>query len=650
MAPDGSVSGGSAGSVAVAASAIDVEASQAQRGVVNPEKRGEPGNGRTEANGDESNGRIKTSGKSGGDGGGAGSWEEPRSRMWEWRENWMVHYEVAGDETDRSLPAVLLLPGFGVGSFHFQQQLRGLAAGAGAGAGAGGAAGGAAGAESGGESTRVGGGGGGGGGQEGGEAQQRYRVWAMDFFGQGKSWPAKDPAPFPAPAAAAAPPAAASASAAALGSDRAGRAAEEEEALLLRGAEEGRGGQTESRESSESTEEVVADWGFGPRAEPWARDLVYGSDMWCEQVAAFISQVIQEPVFIAGNSLGGYIGAYLAASHPHLCRGLMLLNATPFWAFAPNPAAPAPSLLARLYPFSWRGSLPVPTLARVVARRWWDSLRHPTTLRSLLTLVYTDPSPLTPALIDSIAQPTQHPASAAAFASILFAPKARLSFDENLSSITARALPVCIIHGRDDPWVGPMWAARAARALPHAAFFELSPAGHCPHHERPQVVNYLISSWVSHVHSNFSTPLPLSPEPHSTHSHSDSPSAASLASSSSSSSSQPSTALPWSFPSLLGEGEWEEGVWIDGVGLHTSSAEKQGDVTEPTVTVKSSGGSQSVGAGSEPWSGIQVRRHMKPPPHPIHLVDAAVETVSATWRRITGKADAGSDNGRKKSL
>ncbi|CAI5977531.1 unnamed protein product [Closterium sp. NIES-65] len=393
----------------------------------------------------------------------------------------------------------------------------------------------------------------------------------MDFFGQGKSWPAKDPAPFPAAASAR------------LGAS-ASAAAEEEEALL-RGAEEGRGGQRESTESSKSTTAAVADWGFGPRPEPWARDLVYGSDMWCEQVAAFISQVIQEPVFIAGNSLGGYIGAYLAASHPHLCRGLILLNATPFWAFSPNPHAPARSLLARLYPFSWRGTLPVPTLPRLVARRWWDSLRHPTTLRSLLTLVYTDAARLTPALIDCIAQPTQHPASAAAFASILFAPKARLSFDENLTTITSRALPVCIIHGRDDPWVGPMWAARAARALPHAAFFELSPAGHCPHHERPQVVNYLISSWVSHVHSNFSNPLPLSPVPHFTHSLSDSPSPPSLASSSSSPPSQPSADRPWSFPSLLGEGEWEEGVWIDGVGLRTSSAEKQGN-----VTVKSAGG------------------------------------------------------------
>ncbi|GJP51648.1 hypothetical protein CLOM_g10800 [Closterium sp. NIES-68] len=624
MAPDGSSGGGGGGggggaASAAVATAIDGDALQALIG-----GGGEYG---------DSTGESTKSGTSG-----AGAWEEPRSSMWEWRENWMVHYEVAGDETDSSLPAVLLLPGFGVGSFHFQHQLRGLAAGT---AAAWAAAGAAAGAEAAMAGAAAGG-------QEGVQQQQgRHRVWAMDFFGQGKSWPAKDPAPFPsAPSAPAAPT-----------SNGTAQVAEDgEEAMLLR-AEEGRGklpqgANAESRKPTGArgageASEAVADWGFGPKAEPWARDLVYGADMWCQQVADFIDQVIQEPVFIAGNSLGGYIAAYLAATRPHLCRGVLLLNATPFWAFAPNPAAPAPSLLARLYPFPWRGSLPVPALPRLVARRWWDSLRHPVTLRSLLALVYTDTAPLTADLIEKIAQPTQHPASAAAFASIVFAPKTRLSFDDNLASLTARSLPVCILHGKDDPWVGPMWAARAARALPHAAFFDLSPAGHCPHHERPEVVNYLISSWISHVHSGYTTPLPLSPNSRSTHSHSpthsDSPSAPSLPSSAPS-------ALPWSLDNLWGEGEWEEGVWIDGAGLCTPPEEKQGTVTEGSGTVIGFVvGSKGAGAVDMPPPGIRVRRHMRPPPHPIHLVDAAVETVSATWRRVTGRAHADGDGGRKKN-
>lgn len=39
---------------------------------------------------------------------------------------------------------------------------------------------------------------------------------------------------------------------------------------------------------------------------------------------------------IVGNSFGGYVGAYFAATNPELVKGMALLNATPFWAFMPN--------------------------------------------------------------------------------------------------------------------------------------------------------------------------------------------------------------------------------------------------------------------------------------------------------------------------
>lgn len=45
--------------------------------------------------------------------------------------------------------------------------------------------------------------------------------------------------------------------------------------------------------------------------------------------------VIREPVYLVGNSLGGYVAASVAAQHSSLCRGVCFLNATPFWAFSP---------------------------------------------------------------------------------------------------------------------------------------------------------------------------------------------------------------------------------------------------------------------------------------------------------------------------
>lgn len=43
-------------------------------------------------------------------------------------------------------------------------------------------------------------------------------------------------------------------------------------------------------------------------------------DVWTDLLTDFIRDVIGEPVYIAGNSLGGYLTANLAAQQPQLCR------------------------------------------------------------------------------------------------------------------------------------------------------------------------------------------------------------------------------------------------------------------------------------------------------------------------------------------
>lgn len=70
------------------------------------------------------------------------------SCYWEWKPKLNVHYETAGSENFDS-PPVLFLPGFGVGSFHYQKQLKDLG--------------------------------------------RDFRTWALDFLGQGFSLPCEDP-------------------------------------------------------------------------------------------------------------------------------------------------------------------------------------------------------------------------------------------------------------------------------------------------------------------------------------------------------------------------------------------------------------------------------------------------------------------------
>lgn len=42
-------------------------------------------------------------------------------------------------------------------------------------------------------------------------------------------------------------------------------------------------------------------------------------DTWTELLADFVTCIIQRPVYVAGNSLGGYLACSLAANHSSLC-------------------------------------------------------------------------------------------------------------------------------------------------------------------------------------------------------------------------------------------------------------------------------------------------------------------------------------------
>ncbi|KAK9683040.1 hypothetical protein RND81_10G114100 [Saponaria officinalis] len=332
------------------------------------------------------------------------------SCLWEWKPKLNVYYEKAGSENVNS-PPLLFLPGFGAGSFHYEKQLRDLG--------------------------------------------RDFRVYALDFLGQGKSLPFEDPAPW----------------------------------------------------SSEVTVsgQLGQTWGFGDKPEPWAEELVYSVDLWRDQVQYFIEQVIKEPVYIVGNSLGGYVAAYLAAHNPQLVKGVTLLNATPFWGFLPNPIKSP--LLAKMFP--WSGTFPLPANVRKFTEIVWQKMSDPETIANLLRQVYADHTTDVDEVFSQILETTQHPAAAAAFASIMCAPTGQLSFDESLSRCRESRVPVCLMYGKEDPWVKPLWGQQVKRQLPDAPYYEISPAGHCPHDEVPEVVNYLLRGWIGSLESEGNVTFPL---------------------------------------------------------------------------------------------------------------------------------------------
>lgn len=180
-------------------------------------------------------------------------------------------------------------------------------------------------------------------------------------------------------------------------------------------------------------------------------------------------------------------------------------------------------------------------LKATIQRFWWDTIRQPATIRSLLQLVYARPQAIDDALLERIVAATHRPDALDAFTSILLSPRTALTFNEMLAAV---GCPVLLAYGRDDPWcarrrplsialclalppacccmhvihaltqahaatracaawcprrVVPIWGQRLKRVLPQAQYLELSPAGHCPHHEAPAAINSIISTWLAAV-------------------------------------------------------------------------------------------------------------------------------------------------------
>lgn len=54
-------------------------------------------------------------------------------------------------------------------------------------------------------------------------------------------------------------------------------------------------------------------------------------------------------------------------------------------------------------------------------------------------------------------------------------------------------VPICLMYGKEDPWVTPIWGLKVKRQVPNAPYYEISPAGHCPHDEVPEVFSQILN-------------------------------------------------------------------------------------------------------------------------------------------------------------
>jgi len=171
----------------------------------------------------------------------------------------------------------------------------------------------------------------------------------------------------------------------------------------------------------------------------------------------------------------------------------------------------------------WDGVLPAPKPYKEIASRMFDALRDEANVKRLLGLVYSSgkEAVLSRKFVREIIDSAAHPEGPNAYASIIFSPKANLGFGEALEKGVQNGISYLMVYGREDPWVVPLWGQRAYLRLRMAElqqhqnlqrspddlqrsrdvvnYCELTPAGHCPHHEAPRTVGKVTEGWIRNM-------------------------------------------------------------------------------------------------------------------------------------------------------
>ncbi|MCG6135497.1 MAG: alpha/beta fold hydrolase [Nostoc sp. LLA-1] len=218
----------------------------------------------------------------------------------------------------------------------------------------------------------------------------------------------------------------------------------------------------------------------------------YSIELWTKQVYEFWQAFIGEPVILIGNSNGSLISLAIAAAHPEMVHGIVMMS-------LPDPSLEQEAIPPFLRPIVT--GIKKMVASPLILKPVFNFVRQPSVLRRWAGLAYANPEAITDELIDILAGPPQDRGSARAF-SALFRAAIAVNFSPSVKAILPKlSVPMLLIWGSKDRFVPPILAKRFTQYNEKLELLDLEDVGHCPHDECPEKVNQVILDWIE-KHSN----------------------------------------------------------------------------------------------------------------------------------------------------
>lgn len=224
--------------------------------------------------------------------------------------------------------------------------------------------------------------------------------------------------------------------------------------------------------------------GFGASDKP-VQD--YSLELWQDLLADFCQEFVQRPAIFVGNSIGALLSLMMAANHPELTEGTVLLNCAGGLSHRSDELPPF------LRPVM--GTFNALVNSDQVGGLVFQLVRRKPQIRRALSQVYRRRESVTDELVDMLYAPSCHPNAQKVFAAILTADPGP-SIDELLPRVEQ---PMLVLWGEADPWT-PVQGAKVFQdraQLPGNEFISIPNTGHCPHDERPEIINPLVLHWLA---------------------------------------------------------------------------------------------------------------------------------------------------------
>lgn len=232
--------------------------------------------------------------------------------------------------------------------------------------------------------------------------------------------------------------------------------------------------------------------GFGASAKPApgplkpGEQVEYTFETWGQQIADFCQQVVGEPVFLVGNSIGCIAAMQAAIYAPEMVLGVALLNCS-LRLLHDRKRATLP----------WYRRVTAPIAQKILSfrplgRLFFNRLARPSVVRKVLLQAYKNPQVVTDELVELLLIPARDPGAVEVF--LAFTRYSQGPLPEDL--LSALPCPALLLWGTEDPWEPIALGRELARFPAVEAFVPLEGVGHCPQDEAPELVNPILRDWM----------------------------------------------------------------------------------------------------------------------------------------------------------